>query len=153
MADSLSVRESIVEAETRVEAILDGVLTRIAYLNSQLVTLHDAIKSAQPVATGTVCLEMYPCGRGCLGCPHPRWVKYWWTDEGENKPGKLRATNLDSLKKDPILALARGESYYPQVASLIRETKSILEERAKLLASIKSLRYAAKLTGNSAYEE
>lgn len=59
-------------------------------------------------------------------------------------------TNLDAIKKDPVLALARSEPNYAKTVALVREAKTILKERAGLLASLRSLRYAAKLTSSPA---
>lgn len=143
MTDVVKAREASIAAETRVEGLFNRVLDRLHVLNSRLLELHDALKAAQPVASGSVCLELYPCGPGCTGCPHPRWVKYHWTDGG-HKPGVLISVNLDAQGRDPILALARKESHFKVTAELMREAKSILAERTRLLASVRALRYAAK---------
>lgn len=143
MTDLVKARESAIAAETRIEGLFNRVLDRLHVLNTRLLALHDAIKAAQPVASGSVCLELYPCGPGCTGCPHPRWVKYHWTDGGD-KPGVLISVNLDAQGRDPILALARKEKHFKATVELMREAKSILAERTRLLATVRALRYAAK---------
>ncbi|MBU9200414.1 hypothetical protein KTD31_03475 [Burkholderia multivorans] len=144
MTDIVQAREAAIAAETKVENMFNRVLDRLHALNSRLMELHDAIKAAQPVASGAVCLELYPCGPGCTGCPHPRWVQYNWTQGTTDKPGVLMGTNLDAQDRDPILALKRKASHYKPTAELIREAKSILTERTQLLTSVRALRYVAK---------
>lgn len=141
MTDIIQAREAAIAAETRVERIFNAVLDRLHALNVRLLALHDEIKKVQPVASGAVCLELYRCGHGCAGCPHPRWIQYHWTAGTSDKQGVLMGTNLDAQGREPILALKRKEPHYLKTAALIRETKQLLEERAQLLASVKSLRF------------
>ncbi|MBK3779861.1 hypothetical protein G3A43_06310 [Paraburkholderia aspalathi] len=145
MTNVAKARESAIAAETRVEQTVLKVLDRLHVINTRLVALHGEIKQAQPVASGSVCLELYPCGPGCAGCPHPRWVKYTWTEGTPDKPGIMLGINLDAQNRDPVLTLARKAAHYPQTAKLIREAKTILDERTKILASIRGLRYSARL--------
>lgn len=144
MTDIVQAREAAIAAETKVENMFMRVLDRLHALNHRLTELHDLIKKAQPVSSGSVCLELYPCGPGCTGCPHPRWVQYHWTPDKPNKPGVLMGTNLDAQDRDPILTLRRKEPHYQATATLIREAKSILAERAQVLSSVRALRYVAK---------
>lgn len=144
MTDVVQAREAGIASETRVETIFNQVLDRLHALNSRLIELHDQIKQAQPVASGSVCLELYPCGPGCNGCPHPRWVRYYWTPGDGHKPGVLIGTNLDAQKRDPILALGRKDAHYALTAKLIREAKAILAERTKILSCVRTLRFAYK---------
>lgn len=144
MSDTLKAREAAIAAETRIEELFEDVLDTLHRHNKALVELHDAIRAAQPVSSGSVCLELYPCGPGCTGCPHPRWVKYVWTRPKDGSDGVLRSYNLDALEKDPVLALQRKTSHYKDTVRLVREAKTILGERSRLLALIRPLRHAAK---------
>lgn len=144
MTDIVQAREAAIAAETKVENMFNRVLDRLHAINSRLAELHDEIKKSQPVASGAVCIELYPCGPGCTGCPHPRWVQYNWTAGTTDKPGFLMSTNLDAQNRDPILALKRKSEHYKVTAGLIREAKSILGERTHLLTSVRALRYVAK---------
>ena len=144
MTDIVQAREAAIAAETKVENMFNRVLDRLHVINSRLAALHDEIKKSQPVASGAVCLELYPCGPGCTGCPHPRWVQYNWTAGTTDKPGFLMSTNLDAQDRDPILALKRKSEHYRATSTLIREAKSILGERTHLLTSVRALRYVAK---------
>jgi len=146
MTDIVQAREAAISAETKIEKMFHQVLDRLHWLNSRLAELHDEIKAAQPVTSGAVCLELYPCGPGCTGCPHPRWVQYNWTQGTTDKPGVLMGTNLDAQDREPILALKRKSEHYKSTAKLIREAKSILDERTKLLTNARTLRYVAQGT-------
>ncbi len=139
MTDVVQAREAAISAETKVETIFNGVLDRLHALNARLLQLHDEIKTVQPVASGAVCLEMYPCGPGCSGCPHPRWVQYNWTAGTTDKPGILMGTNLDAQGREPILSLKRKEPHYKATAELIREAKAVLDERTRLLNFVRNL--------------
>lgn len=145
MTDIVQAREALIAAETRVETLFTRVLDRLHALNTRLLELHDAIKAAQPVATGSICLELYPCGPGCLGCPHPRWMRYSWAPGVGNKKSRLIGTNLDAQERDPVLALPHKSAHRKATADLIREAKAILAERTALLAAVRSLRNAAKI--------
>lgn len=145
MTDIVQAREASIAAETRVERLFSRVLDRLHALNSRLVVLHDDIKSAQPVASGAICLELYACGPGCAGCPHPRWVRYHWRPGVAGKPNILICTNLNAQQRDPVLALERKTSHYKTTVALIREAKAILADRTALLSALKTLRNGAKL--------
>lgn len=140
-------RESAIAAEGRVEELLDFSLRQLHYVNTRMTELQAELKAAQPKASGSVCLELYTCGPGCSGCPHPRWMKYTWTKETQSKPARLIARDLSAKKQDPVTVLPRATEHYQKTAELIREAKAILKARANLLSCLKSLRIAARLPG------
>lgn len=144
MSDIVKAREAAIHAETTAEQTCDQAVDQLHRMNTRLVELHDQIRAAQPVANNSVCLELYACGPGCAGCPHPRWIQYRWTNPPEGKPAMMLGMNLGAKGKDPILALSRKEKHSARTAQLIREAKTILIKRAKLLAVFKALRYAAQ---------
>lgn len=144
MSDVIKAREAAIQAETAAENTCNLGLDQLHRMNARLVELHDEIRAAQPVANNSVCLELYPCGPGCAGCPHPRWVQYRWTNPPAGRQAQLLGINLGAKGKDPILALSRKEKHYGATAALMREAKTILIKRAKLLAVFKALRYAAQ---------
>lgn len=127
------------QAQARVEESLGLAQDRLHLLNGRLLLLRDEIKSSQPVANGAVCLELYPCGPGCAGCPHPRWMQYRWTPRRGTQPGQLQGVNLSKLDKDPALVLRKKDPNYRITLALIREAKAILEERSALIAIFRSL--------------
>lgn len=145
MSDITVARAAATAAETRVEELFHAVLDKLSAQNKRLAELHDEIRASQPVANGSVCLELYKCGVGCRGCPHPRWMLYRWTEGTPAKPGKPIGINLDAKGEEPILKLARGTKNYQKTAQLIREAKSILSERSALLAATNTLRMKAKI--------
>jgi hypothetical protein len=135
-------------AANAVEEILDDTLERFISLNERLYELRLLIRTGQPKSSGAVCLELYECGKpGCTGCPHPRWLRYWWP-EGE-PDAKVRATNLSAKGKDPVLSLPRSPHWSKAVANLIREAKRIINERAALVSTIQRLRPFARRSTNT----
>ncbi|WP_172415157.1 hypothetical protein [Comamonas thiooxydans] len=144
MSDVVYASEAAMAAETHVELLFADAHARLHRYNARLIELTVAIKQSQPVASGSVCLELYPCGSRCSGCPHPRWMKYRWTEPTPEKPSTLLAINLSAKKADPVLALARKGPGAAVTANLIREAKAILEKRSKLLSKIRSLHYGPK---------
>lgn len=144
MSDISRARELAINAETQIENVFHNALDALHAHNSRLLRLHTLIKEAQPVASGAVCLELYPCSKNCTGCPHPRWVKYNWVNGRDGNP-VLVGVNLDAQKKEPILALSRKAPHFAATSALIREAKSILTVRARLLSSIYTLRNILKV--------
>lgn len=139
----LEIHEASIAAETRVEWLLMRVLDKLHALNSRLHKLHNEIKVAQPVSSGSVCLELYTCGPCCAGCPHARWLQYSWTKGTAERAGRLIGVNLNAKKRDPVLALARKTEHYAATVALIREAKRLLIERAALLKWLKQAHYVA----------
>lgn len=139
MSDIIKAAESSTIAETKVEITFNTALARLHTLNMRLLALHDEIRASQPKTTGSICLEVYPCGPGCRGCPHPRWVQYKWTRPKDGSPGVMFGINLDAKKKEPISLLARKSDQYAKTSALIREAKNIIKERATLLAAVRAL--------------
>lgn len=144
MSDVVYASEAAMAAESHVEELFSDAHSRLHRYNSRLIELTSEIKKSQPVSSGSVCLELYPCGTRCSGCPHPRWMKYRWTEPAPDKPSTLIAVNLSAKKAEPVLALARKGPGAANTAKLIREAKAILEKRSKLLSKIRSLHYGPK---------
>lgn len=143
MQDRSGALEAAIAAETLVETRLDRAGQRLHELNLRLFGLRDRIRAAQPVSSGSVCLELYPCGPGCSGCPHPRWVRYHWRVLPDGVTSVLITSNLDAQKREPILALPRAAPHYAATAALIRESKPILAMRRDLLTAMRTLHAAA----------
>lgn len=145
MSDVAQCRELAISAETNIEAAFNQVLDTLHSLNTRLIELHDEIRAVQPVASGAVCLELYACGKQCSGCPHSRWVQYKWTAPKDGKEGFLMGVNLDALQKEPVLQVPRKSAHFHDTVARIREAKSILAERSKLLSSVRNLRNILKI--------
>lgn len=144
MTTSAKAYESTIAAETVLERLFTGGLARMHYLNARLLELQADIKACQPRATGSVCLELYGCGRGCTGCPHPRWVQYLWTQETTARKSHMLSINLDRKGADPALVIPRTASYSAYLRELICEAKAVQAERSQLLAAVPILRCAAR---------
>jgi hypothetical protein len=106
----------------------------ILLLNRKLMWIADELKRIQPKAPGSVLLDLRDCGRGCMGCPHPRWIK-WFAP----KPGlefKLLGARVPG---DPSLALARSgkfEEHYREALNLVAEAKRLLALKSRLIAAM-----------------
>lgn len=138
------VRESRVVAETRLEHQLNEVVDQLGNYNRRLHDLADAISTTQGVKNGSICLEFFSCGVGCIGCPHPRWVQYKWK-ASEDERGPLMGINLDSAKREPVLCLSRKSPTFEATAELMRQAKDVIKDRSNLIAAVRTLRSVAKL--------
>ena len=143
MTKPVQALEASIAAETQVEQVFSEILAKLHGLNSQVLVLHNDIKTSQSTKSGAVCLEVYPCGKGCSGCPHPRWVRYQWRAKGKTGDGYMACSNLDAMNRDPILSLPRSEKNYKLTAGLIRDAKAVMLERAKLLTALRAFKRAA----------
>lgn len=132
-------------AEARAEESASLAVDRLNQLNGRLFVLRDEIKALQlPIANGAICLELYQCGPGCGGCPHPRWMQYFWKKQGGRRnrgeeKDILQAVNLSKLEKEPGRLLKSSHPNYRDILARIREAKAILEERSELVAVFRSL--------------
>lgn len=144
MTALIKAKEATIASETRIESLFHDVLDQVHALNSRLLDLHEAISASQPIASGSVCLEFYPCGTRCNGCPHPRWVQYHVLINPEKQTYYTKAVNLDAVNRDPVRALPRKTEHYSTTVALIREAKELLRKRSNLLTAIRALRHAAQ---------
>jgi hypothetical protein len=128
-----------------VESFFNEALARLQTWNSRLGKLASAIRDAQPVQSGSVCLELYACSSsGCRGCPHGRWMKYVWSAPTPKHPnGLLMGINLDARGQDPIVSLKRGPSR-AKLVPLMREAKKVLRERASFMRALRTLAAASR---------
>lgn len=113
-------------------------------LTGFLFEIQAEIKAAQAKTSGAVCLELYGCGDNCLGCPHPRWVQYYWSPDRPGRDGILKCINLDKADKDPARLIPRKGKNADELRALIAEAKEIIEERAALIAALRTLRPYAR---------
>ena len=129
----------LMDSATLAERRCAAVILHLCELNEELLQLQAKIKEAQPVADGAICLELYKCGPFCVGCPHPRWVKYRWTTPRGPKPASLLCINLSAKGINPAQAVAKGSSSRKALLPLIREAKGLLLERAVLSKALRAL--------------
>lgn len=97
--------------------------------NNHLIYLRDQIRLAQPRTHGAVLLELERCGRGCLGCPHPQWVK-WVNRNMQNQinPPSWFATRIDSPGRS-----ARAKSVPQEARDLIAFTQEVIRKRGNVV--------------------
>jgi len=101
-------------------------------LNARLFELARQIKKSQPKRHGAVLLQLNNCGRGCIGCPHPRWQR--WVNR--NVENRLKATSWFAVSLKSPLAATRKLEYSEETRDLIREA---IEEIKKKTALVRAL--------------
>lgn len=134
--------EAAAAAETQTEVTLDRVLDRLHGYNHRLGEIHHLLRQIQDKSSGSVLLELYACGRGCKGCPHPRWMQYFWKSRPTVRTGErdlLVAVNLCAAGKDPYFHLPRKHPQFQEMADLVREAKAILKKKSTLLSRLRAL--------------
>lgn len=125
----------------RAKNSLDYIFSRIDTINARLKELANEIKKSQPNnVAGAVTLHLYDCGKGCLGCPHPKWLSWFL----RKKPGTESNETffLSSAVKNPLRRLKRTgffEESYPKTRLLVEEALAILDERARLVETVSRL--------------
>jgi len=112
----------------------------MAHYNARLLALQRLIRTAQPKAHGAVLLHLERCGRDCLGCPHPVWVKWVNRNVQDRKaPPTWYATRI----RRPGAA-ARARHIPPEARQAIRQARQLIEQRARLIAQLKRLNQAVR---------
>lgn len=117
------------EGTNRAVARVTRIARALQYCNQRLAFLADRLREVQKRDHGAILLQLELCSRGCLGCPHPRWVK--WVNRREqdrNAPSTWYAARLER----PGVA-ARGRDVPGEVRELVAEAQGIIERRHKLL--------------------
>lgn len=111
-------------------------------LNRKLLWIQAELRRVQPRIPGSVLLDLRDCGKGCMGCPHQRWLK-WFAPAGNNEL-KLLGSRISG---DPALALGRSgrfkESYHESLG-LVAEAKRLLQQKARLVDALRRLAAVAR---------
>ena len=131
-----------------VERIFDGAHAHLFRANERLLGIHLELRECQlkyalavEKDRASIALELYNCGRGCIGCPHPRWVRYHWIEVPltlANPDYRYRAAGRPVAH--PVQSIPRKARNYEQIAGLVRDAQNVIKERAKLLRLISKLR-------------
>lgn len=108
--------------------------------NARLSELAGQIRSSQPKSHGAVLLQLSNCGRGCMGCPHPRWQK-WVNRKVENPmlPASWFAVNV----KSPMAATRKLE-YTQETRDLIQQGVDLLGKKRALVKALNSVNQVIK---------
>lgn len=105
--------------------------------NMRLVDYYEAIREAQPKRHGAVLLQLRPCGKKCLGCPHPEWVK--WVNRNAENPEKTPTWFAATLERPT--ASARAKHIPEHARALIREAQEFIKQRDSLVSAIRHIRH------------
>jgi hypothetical protein len=128
------------EALLKARKLAVGSLTSLNHLNSRLQEIGGELKKLQPKTDGALLLAAYACGKGCMGCPHPRWEQW------RHYPNNVKRTFIKhNLTGDPVRYLrysGKFEKYYAERLTLIREAKKLIEQKSKLIKALSRLNRA-----------
>lgn len=146
------IAQTNINSCTAVEHLMDGAHARLFGFNQRLLEIHHELRECQlkyelavELDHASIALELYNCGKGCLGCPHPRWLRYHWTEVQltlENPEHKFKAVGRPI--NSPVQAIPRKAKNRTLLLSLVREAQHIIKERAKLLKLFSKLRAFAE---------
>ena len=132
--------------------VLTETVAHLAEIESRLQGIAEELKKTQPLAAGAVTLHLYPCGPGCLGCPHPRWVK-WYIGRHKTGGTAFMARDLDT-KTDPALVLTRSKDFAPgyrATLGLVREAKRLIAAKGRMIQLLSRLsKTGTRVEGDSA---
>lgn len=140
-------------AAQSLEHLFESVHERFYGINQRLLEIHNELRAAQPKYEDAVdqeragvALDLYSCGQQCLGCPHPRWMKYKWFEVPRtlaNPKHKFKAIGHE-LESDPVLSISRKAANRELLLAMVREAKALIAERADLIAVVTKLRSFTK---------
>lgn len=103
--------------------------------DNHLIYLREQIRLAQPRTHGAVLLELVGCGKDCLGCPHPRWVK--WVNR--NKQSAKSAPTWFATRIQRPGTSARAKTIPQEARDLIADAQDVIRKRASLLDAVRRL--------------
>ena len=108
-----------------------AILDFLQLLDQELVRLRDEIREIHPRAEGAITLDLSPCQRSCLGCPHPRWAKVMIYRKASGE-GRVKLQHV----KNPLRRVRRSGEYSeiaPRLRELIKEAERIIQKRAEVI--------------------
>lgn len=130
----------------------------IYHLNSYLEQLAELIKEEQPGRPdGAIQLYFEPCGKGCSGCPHPRWGtwfqnrKYWNAPKekrGVEVPYGLRRKVKDSPRKSRAYQASKNSLENDLLAGRIDQAMEVIEKRKTLLDALRGITISVNAARN-----
>lgn len=135
-------KNAIEEVKARHRDALNAVYVSLVKINRRLVELQKLIEDAQHKKHGSLTLSLCECGRKCLGCPHPTWLK--WIDKTQIKrrapqSGGYKETNPRKLffavkTKEPARIIAQSRAVKDHTAAMfVAEAKTLIESRKKIV--------------------
>lgn len=99
--------------------------------NMRLAHLAELIKQNQSKTAGAITLHLHPCGPGCLGCPHPKFYKWF-----NPTPGSTKWSS--NLVENPLMYMRRKEKF-ESIRPLIIESQMIIEKRAHFIKQVSAI--------------
>lgn len=116
---------------TKANTIGSNIGPMLETFNTRLADLADQIKNNQSKTVGAITLHLHPCGPGCLGCPHPKFYKWFNPNPGSKKWSSNVVTK-------PLMLMRRNEKF-ENVRPLIIEAQMIIEKRSQFIKQVSSI--------------
>lgn len=118
---------------------IDMAFARINEINYRVEELAEEIKSSQKEYVGAVTLNLYDCGKDCLGCPHPKW-RFWFARKVH--PKSTETILLSTQVKYPLKRLLKKGPHaenYEATRLLVKEAVDLFKERTEILQTISNM--------------
>lgn len=126
------------ESAEMVGALSHDITAIMSEYNRHLVDLHERLREAQPRSHGAILMDLNRCGYGCLGCPHPVWVK--WIDK--QRSSRQSASKWIAVRLSRPGAAARSKTIPDEARNLIAEAQVLIERRARFIDHLKRINKA-----------
>jgi hypothetical protein len=118
---------------------------RLDEIDRRLREIAGELLEVQPMRPGALTLHQYRCGKGCAGCPHPRWLQ--WSQA--RSPDKEMRRKLVGHPTTHPLHRIRRTGVFKDTAYLVRrlvtEAQKLARQRELILTHVaaarRSLRY------------
>lgn len=135
-AGETRARELAIVASSKLEELLNKVFNKLSELNNQIFESQLKIKELQQGSRYLYLLELHGCGKECTGCPHHKWVKYYWiTTKGGKR--KLMYQPVDVAKADPAQLIAKSDRNYDDLLNEIRKVKKHIKDKNNILERLR----------------
>lgn len=151
-----SVQTLMEESKVQHQESLTLVFNKLIEINDRLVELQELIKGAQYKRHGSLTMSLYKCGRGCLGCPHPKWLK--WVNLDKPRYSKNAIQNAVQIKDGRVHRFVATYAKYPKknithstavkdhkAAQYVGEATRLIEQRSRIIKHISQAVREAKV--------
>ncbi len=118
---------------------------RLDAIDRRLEAIAGELREVQPVRPGALTLVSYRCGKGCAGCPHPRWLQW---SQARSPDREMRRKLVGHPTTHPLHRIRRTgvfENTAYIVRRLVTEAQKLAKQRELILTHVaaarRSLRY------------
>jgi len=139
----------------KAEVTLVAAVKRLRDIDARLFEIRDELKATQPKRNGAIILELKPCGKDCMGCPHIRWKQYKDPSKEGVKPGQRNPHRKESWNgyviENPLKRIHKTgpfEAVYEKSRALMKEAEKLVEERSRLIGHFSNISRSLKASGH-----